>query len=236
MSSFEAMPLLRRGVLSAPAAAFAGSWLLEELESTEFAAFDVVNLPSLEEMPAPSPAELAAMAAAEEEERRLEADAAREQELADAYAAGVAAGYAEGAAAEHERIASAAAALDAALAQLRAQEARWLGALESNITALAMAAARHVIGREVAADPGALHGVIARALGDFPDDEPLTARVSPEDMAIVADASVKHDVRWMADPMIVRGGCVIEGRERIVDGRVDTALERLYRRLTHANA
>jgi hypothetical protein len=29
---------------------------------------------------------------------------------------------------------------------------------------------------------------------------------------------------------------VVEGRERIVDGRVDTALERVYRRLTYNNA
>jgi flagellar biosynthesis/type III secretory pathway protein FliH len=230
------MPLLRRGLLSAPAAAFANSWMLEELEVTGFTAFDVGHLSSLEETPMASPEELAALAAAEVEQQRLEAEAAREQELADAYAAGVAAGYAEAAEVERERLAGAVAALDAALEQLRTHEARWLGALESNVTALAMAAARHVIGREVAADPGALHGVLARALSDFPDDEPLTARISPEDMAIVADASVKHDVRWLADPMVVRGGCVIEGRERIVDGRVDTALERLYRRLTHANA
>jgi flagellar biosynthesis/type III secretory pathway protein FliH len=182
-----------------------------------------------------SPEELAALAAAEAEQQRLEAEAAREQELADAYAAAwprLRRGRRGGAGAAGGRVA----ALDAALEQLRTHEARWLGALESNVTALAMAAARHVIGREVAADPGALHGVLARALSDFPDDEPLTARISPEDMTIVADASVKHDVRWLADPMVVRGGCVIEGRERIVDGRVDTALERLYRRLTHANA
>jgi flagellar biosynthesis/type III secretory pathway protein FliH len=229
------MPL-RRGVLSAPAAAFAGSWLLDELDVGGFTTFDAGNLPSLDAAPEPSAEELAAIAPAQDEQRRLDAEARREQELADAYAAGAAAGYAEGAAVEHERLAGAAAALDAALEQLRTHEARWLGALESNVTALAMAAARHVIGREVAADPGALHGVLARALSDFPADEPLTVRVSPEDVSIVADASVKHDVRWMADPMIVRGGCIVEGRERIVDGRVDTALERLYRRLTHANA
>ena len=229
------MPL-RRGVLSAPAAAFAGSWMLDELEISEFAAFDANDLPSLEETPEPSAEELAAIAAAEEEQRRLEEEARREQELADAYAAGAAAGYAEGVAVEHERLVGAVATLEAAVEQMRMHEARWLGALESNITALAMAAARHVIGREVAADPGALHGVMARALGEFPTDEPLIVRVSPDDMAIVADVTVKHEVRWMADPMVVRGGCVIEGRERIVDGRVDTALERLYRRLTHANA
>jgi flagellar biosynthesis/type III secretory pathway protein FliH len=40
----------------------------------------------------------------------------------------------------------------------------------------------------------------------------------------------------MADSRIQPGGCVVEGRERIIDGRVDTALERLYRQLSGNNA
>jgi flagellar biosynthesis/type III secretory pathway protein FliH len=43
-------------------------------------------------------------------------------------------------------------------------------------------------------------------------------------------------VRWLADARIQPGGCVVEGRERIVDGRVDTALERLYRKLSDNDA
>jgi flagellar biosynthesis/type III secretory pathway protein FliH len=35
---------------------------------------------------------------------------------------------------------------------------------------------------------------------------------------------------------VERGGCVIEGRDRIVDGRVDTALERIYRGLSGHHA
>jgi hypothetical protein len=30
------------------------------------------------------------------------------------------------------------------------------------------------------------------------------------------------------------GNCLVEGHERVVDGRVDMALERLYRRLADA--
>jgi flagellar biosynthesis/type III secretory pathway protein FliH len=41
---------------------------------------------------------------------------------------------------------------------------------------------------------------------------------------------------WVPDARIARGGCVVEGRERIVDGRVDSALERVYRRLAHRHA
>jgi hypothetical protein len=39
------------------------------------------------------------------------------------------------------------------------------------------------------------------------------------------------EIRWISDVSILRGGCLMEGRERIIDGRVDTALERAYRGL-----
>jgi flagellar biosynthesis/type III secretory pathway protein FliH len=41
----------------------------------------------------------------------------------------------------------------------------------------------------------------------------------------------ERTVRWLPDARLAAGGCLVEGRERIVDGRVDTALERVYRRL-----
>jgi general L-amino acid transport system substrate-binding protein len=46
----------------------------------------------------------------------------------------------------------------------------------------------------------------------------------------------RKDVQWLPDGRVAPGGCLIEGRDRIVDGRVDTALERLYRRLTYTGA
>ena len=46
----------------------------------------------------------------------------------------------------------------------------------------------------------------------------------------------RYDVTWLADKRIARGGCLIEGRDRIVDGRVDTALERAYRKMARHDA
>ena len=43
-----------------------------------------------------------------------------------------------------------------------------------------------------------------------------------------------REVRWIPDASIGRGGCVVEGPERIVDGRLESALERVYRRITDA--
>ena len=45
-----------------------------------------------------------------------------------------------------------------------------------------------------------------------------------------------RDASWLADARVARGGCLVEGRERIVDGRVDTALERAYRRMAQIDA
>jgi flagellar biosynthesis/type III secretory pathway protein FliH len=45
-----------------------------------------------------------------------------------------------------------------------------------------------------------------------------------------------REATWLADPRVSRGGCLIEGRDRIVDGRVDTALERAYRHMADLDA
>ena len=78
-------------------------------------------------------------------------------------------------------------------------------------------------------------------------DQALTIRINPNDLESMQSAdrvtsgemiamTTGREVRWVSDARIEPGGCVVEGRERIVDGRVDTGLERLYRRLAHANA
>ncbi len=51
-----------------------------------------------------------------------------------------------------------------------------------------------------------------------------------------ATQRASRPLRWMADERVERGGCLIEGRERIVDGRVDMALERIYRALSGRHA
>lgn len=191
-------------------------------------------------------AEAAAHARALEEEH--------ERALADAYARGRADGEEAGRATEQVRLAHALHAAEDALDALRAGESRWSGQVEENICALSAAVARQVIGRELAGDAATLTDLVRRALAEFPVDQPLTIRVNPLDLAAMASArptgdgaalptamgtasvAPNRDTRWIADPAIEPGGCVVEGRERIVDGRVDTALERIYRQLTGNHA
>ena len=187
-------------------------------------------------------AEAERLTAEEAAQAEAEAQAAFEQALGEAYEAGLAAGREEGAAAAQQELEAVTAALMQALADVRGGEQRWLAALEDNVAALATAIARHVIGREVVTDASIVVSVVRQAIAEFPLDEPLTLRVCPADLPALraalgaAPGAGVRELRWVPEPRVERGGALVEGRERIVDGRVDSALERVYRRLAHHQA
>lgn len=110
--------------------------------------------------------------------------------------------------------------------------------LEENIATLAVIVARQIVQREVTFDHDIIADLVRRSLTEFPIDHPVRIRVNPMDLALLttnADRSPitgKYEVSWLADPRVSRGGCLIEGRDRIIDGRVDTALERAYRKMS----
>jgi flagellar assembly protein FliH len=171
------------------------------------------------------------------EERRAELEAA----VAAARAEGYAAGEEAGREAERVRLDSAVSAAERALDTLRSSESALAGRLEENLCALAVGVAKQLLARELSADPGLVSGLVRQALIEFPIDQPVSIRINPSDLAVIAaqniagdsttGAAAGRDARWVADTGILPGDCVVEGRERIVDGRVDTALERMYRRL-----
>ncbi len=176
-----------------------------------------------------------------------EAQARHEKEIHDAYTLGFEEGRHEGEHAEQARLRTALAAAAESIEVLRAGEERWQGMIEENICALAVAIARHIIDREVADNPEILEKLVKRALGEFPIDHPVRVRVNPTDMQIILShggqaaldaltGTPGREAHWIPDSRIAPGGSVVEGRDRIIDGRVDTALERVYRRLTYKNA
>lgn len=149
-----------------------------------------------------------------------------------AFEDGRAAGRADAQEAADRRVAETLEALHAAVAAVRQQEEHYVGILEENLTALACAIARQVIQREVQLDPSAIRELVHAALAEFPQETALKVRLHPHDHAMLSADPGYRDVIWIADPRIVRGGCVVEGRERVVDGRVDLALEQIFRALT----
>ena len=80
------------------------------------------------------------------------------------------------------------------------------------------------------------------ALAQFPLDQTVTVRLHPADVESCTallqsnDGERVPEIRWVPDSHVHRGGCLIEGRERIIDGRVDTALERIYRVIGNVQA
>ncbi len=180
-----------------------------------------------------------------EAEERLRDE--HERRMEDVRAIAYEEGRVAGESAERERIRGAITAAEAALDSIRENEAKWQECVSENIAALAVTIARHVVGREISSNPAGIAELVRRALTEFPIDQAMRVRVNPHDLSLLTlpvpegsgDAIViapNRDVRWMADSRIQPGGCVVEGRERIIDGRVDTALERLYRQLTRTNA
>jgi flagellar biosynthesis/type III secretory pathway protein FliH len=194
---------------------------------------DLASRPS----PVPPPAIVEAAAAPDPHEAMI----------AEAYAQGFDDGRLEGEQGEQARLRTAVAAAQEALDAIRDGEQRWSGTIEENICALAIAVARHVIGREVTTDRAIIADLVRKAVSDFGVDRQVRVRVHPQDLALLtghgaddddhADRlAAGRDMRWIPDVGVGRGSCVVEGRERIVDGRVDVALERVYRRLTYTHA
>jgi flagellar biosynthesis/type III secretory pathway protein FliH len=174
------------------------------------------------------------------------AEKERERLVSEAYERGYEEGRREGEIAEAARLRHALKLTEEALDQLREGEIRGAGAIEENICALAVAVARQLVGRELGGDAEGVLDLVRRALAEFPVDQPIRIRVNPQDLSVIeshgeepgtamAATTRGREARWVADARLAPGGCVVEGRERIVDGRVDTALERIYRRLTYTH-
>jgi flagellar assembly protein FliH len=183
-------------------------------------------------------------AAQEDALARAAAEAREEQErlVREAYSRGLEEGRREGEQTEGNRLKNAVRAAELALQEVRENEERWVNSVEENICALAVAVARQVVDQELTSDPGLVEGLVRRALDEFPVGQPVRIRVHPRDQAVIESrggdgrlpaAIGGREVQWLADANLVPGGCLVEGRDRIIDGRIDTALERVYRRLTY---
>ncbi|MDB4917289.1 MAG: hypothetical protein JWM95_4933 [Gemmatimonadetes bacterium] len=204
------------------------AWLLQELR----VAGAVVH----ESVPEPVPPEVVDHAAI--------AKAERERLVAEAYESGYIAGQLASANAAQAQMRDVLDALRSAATQLVAAESNTLGTLEDNLAALAVSVARQVIGREVRTSPEIIVDLVRLALTEFPVDQPLRLRINPLDLSTLSAAtgntpiriSPDREITWIADARIIPGGCMVEGRQRIIDGRVDTALERAYRSLTQVGA
>jgi|SRR5581483_8375584 len=163
----------------------------------------------------------------------------------EGYARGLADGEAKARGAAQAMMNDAVTALHGIAAELSEAGSLAPAVLEENIAALAVVVARQIVAREVSLDRDLVANLVRRALTEFPIDQSVRIRVNPHDLSVLTAAAASgdgnaitgnRDASWLADPRVARGGCLIEGRDRIVDGRVDTALERAYRRMANVDA
>lgn len=192
----------------------------------------------------------AELASVQEAARAQAFEEGRRAGFAEGQTVGYTAGYEEGRGAgeiaEAARLRTSLQAAEGAIAELRAGEERWTGTIEENVVALAMAVARQIVGRELKDNAVAYAELVRRALAEFPIDQPIRIRLNPADLAAISSTpgadgeplriTGGREATWLADAKIAPGGFIVEGRDRIIDGRVDAALERVYRRLTYQNA
>ena len=104
-------------------------------------------------------------------------------------------------------------------------------------TAIATAVAGKLIQREVRVSPEIVLELVREAVAEFPVVEPLAVRLNPSDLTRLSAWALKSEgadlvesgrsVRWIPDPDIRSGGCLVEGVERVMDGRLLHVLERV---------
>lgn len=110
--------------------------------------------------------------------------------------------------------------------------------LEDSVYLLGLAVARHLIQREVSADPTIVRDLVHKGLEAFPVGSRVEIHLHPDDLAALRSQvelpgsdGRAAEIMWSADPAIERGGCTLETPHRVVDGRVDLALGDLYHRM-----
>lgn len=120
---------------------------------------------------------------------------------------------------------------------LEGDRVAFVAGLENSLRILALGIARHVIQREVTLDATIVRDLVQRALETLPLGSQVEVHLNPEDLSVLhgqlglPDASRAAEVQWTPDASIERGGCAVETPHRVVDGRIDLALQDLYQRM-----
>jgi flagellar biosynthesis/type III secretory pathway protein FliH len=151
-------------------------------------------------------------------------------------------GLDEGRRAEAQRLDTLVEAMTTTLEELRLADGRRETEAVDRIAAIATAVAGHLIEREVHTSPEIISDLVRRAVTEFPVNESLVVHLNPSDLALLssglADGSAREQlttgqaVRWVPDPALRSGGCLVEGAERVVDARLSSILGRVFKALT----
>jgi flagellar assembly protein FliH len=107
--------------------------------------------------------------------------------------------------------------------------------LERDVVDLAILIARHLVRRELKTRPGEIVGVVREAIAQLPSAaRSPRIRLNPDDAELVRSALSLEDagVPWRidADPLMTRGGCMVETTTSFVDATVEGRLAAIVAR------
>lgn len=149
----------------------------------------------------------------------------------DAFAQGFAQGERSGAeaAARSEAVLQR---LKQTIGELQALRAEMIHKTERQVVQLAIAMAKRIVHREITLDPELLSAMARVALDRLGDAASATIRLHPDDYAATAgangDARTESSVvRVVADPVVRRGGCLVQSQFGLIDVSADAQIQEL---------
>lgn len=175
-----------------------------------------------------------------EAEARAEEETRRMREVEDAYRRGFDDGEEAGVRTARGELQVAMAAMLEALEEVRANREAWDARLKEHLVILSAAMAHRVMAQTREVDPTVFVTLAEEAIKAFPVEESVKIRLNPTDQAVLVGGEYLEQVvgdravRWIPDEDVVPGGCIVEGPDKIIDGRIDEALNRVVRALIDA--
>jgi flagellar assembly protein FliH len=165
-----------------------------------------------------------------------ELEALHKQAWAEGYESGRAEGQAAGEKRAAELVRERLARLDGILHELGAPLATLDAELVEAVAELALLIARHLVRRELKAAPGEVVGVVRETMRHLPlASRGIMLRLNPEDVDLVRSAlGLGDDVtawRLEPDPLITRGGCLVESASSRIDATVESRLAAIASRM-----
>ena len=158
-----------------------------------------------------------------------ELESTHQQAFDEGFELGSNEGYADGQARAAQDIQARGAALDAVIEQLVNPLATLDEEMVTAVAELALLIARHLVRRELKTAPGEVIGVVRETMRLLPiASRGTTLHLNPDDAELVRSAlAIDTDgIRWRmeADPLIARGGCIVETETSRIDATVESRI------------
>ena len=150
----------------------------------------------------------------------------------DAFAQGFAQGERSGAEAAAARGEPLLQQLTQTIEELQGLRAEMIYKTERQVVQLSIAIAKRIVHREISLDPELLSAMARVALDRLGDAATATIRLHPDDYAATAganrDARTESSVvRVVADPVVRRGGCLVQSEFGLIDMSADAQIQEL---------